>query len=51
MLRQVQYIYQNPYASLNPRKTVSQIVSGPVEHFTGKRGAETTASSARPWSR
>jgi peptide/nickel transport system ATP-binding protein len=43
VLQQVQYIYQNPYASLNPRKTVSQIVSGPVEHFTGKRGQEATA--------
>ncbi len=46
VLQQVQYIYQNPYASLNPRKTVSQIVSGPVEHFTGKRGAEATAVAA-----
>jgi peptide/nickel transport system ATP-binding protein len=32
-LRRIQYIFQNPYTSLNPRKTVGQIVSQPLEHF------------------
>jgi peptide/nickel transport system ATP-binding protein len=41
-LRRLQYIYQNPYASLNPRKTVHQLVSGPVKHFTGMSGAAAT---------
>jgi len=34
LLRRVQYIFQNPYTSLNPRKTISQIVSQPLEHFS-----------------
>jgi len=29
----VQYIFQNPYTSLNPRKTVGQIVGQPLEQF------------------
>jgi peptide/nickel transport system ATP-binding protein len=33
LLRQLQYIFQNPYTSLNPRKTVGQILSQPLEHF------------------
>ena len=32
-LRRIQYIFQNPYTSLNPRKTVGQLVSQPLEHF------------------
>jgi len=32
-LRRVQYIFQNPYTSLNPRKTIGQIISQPLEHF------------------
>jgi peptide/nickel transport system ATP-binding protein len=32
-LRRIQYIFQNPYTSLNPRKTVGQIISQPLEHF------------------
>jgi peptide/nickel transport system ATP-binding protein len=35
LLRRVQYIFQNPYTSLNPRKTVGQIVSWPLEQFLG----------------
>jgi peptide/nickel transport system ATP-binding protein len=34
MLRQLQYIFQNPYASLNPRRTIGGILSQPLEHFT-----------------
>jgi peptide/nickel transport system ATP-binding protein len=33
ILRRVQYIFQNPYASLNPRKTVGQIVAQQLEQF------------------
>jgi peptide/nickel transport system ATP-binding protein len=32
-LRRIQYVFQNPYTSLNPRKTVGQIVSQALEHF------------------
>jgi peptide/nickel transport system ATP-binding protein len=35
VLRRVQYIFQNPYTSLNPRKTVGQIVAQPLEQFSG----------------
>ena len=33
LLRQVQYIFQNPYGSLNPRKTVEQILEQPLKRF------------------
>jgi peptide/nickel transport system ATP-binding protein len=33
VLKQIQYIFQNPYTSLNPRKTVGQIVSQPLDHL------------------
>jgi peptide/nickel transport system ATP-binding protein len=32
-LRRIQYVSQNPYASLNPRRTVGQIVEQPLAHF------------------
>jgi peptide/nickel transport system ATP-binding protein len=35
VLRRVQYIFQNPYTSLNPRKTVSQIIDQQLEQLTG----------------
>jgi peptide/nickel transport system ATP-binding protein len=31
--RQLQYIFQSPYNSLNPRKTITQIVSQPLDLF------------------
>lgn len=31
--RRVQYIFQNPYLSLNPRRTVEQILTRPLELF------------------
>lgn len=33
VLRRVQYTFQNPYTSLNPRKTIGQILAQPLEHF------------------
>ena len=33
-LQRIQYVFQNPHASLNPRKTVGQIVEQPLEHFS-----------------
>jgi peptide/nickel transport system ATP-binding protein len=32
-LRRMQYVSQNPYASLNPRRTVGQIIEQPLAHF------------------
>jgi peptide/nickel transport system ATP-binding protein len=32
-LRAIQYVFQNPYASLNPRKQISKIVGQPVAQF------------------
>jgi len=46
--RSLQYIFQSPYNSLNPRQTIGQIVSVPIEHFFGLRGtrsAERVASA------
>jgi peptide/nickel transport system ATP-binding protein len=33
LLKRVQYVFQNPYNSLNPRKTVGQIVAQQLEQF------------------
>jgi peptide/nickel transport system ATP-binding protein len=34
VLRRVQYIFQNPYTSLNPRKTIGQIIDQQLKQFT-----------------
>jgi peptide/nickel transport system ATP-binding protein len=46
-LKRIQYVFQNPYTSLNPRKTVSQIVAQPLEQFTGLPFRERAARAAR----
>jgi peptide/nickel transport system ATP-binding protein len=35
VLKRVQYIFQNPYTSLNPRKTVGQIIAQQLQQFGG----------------
>jgi peptide/nickel transport system ATP-binding protein len=35
VLRRVQYIFQSPYTSLNPRKTVGQIIDQQLQQLTG----------------
>ncbi len=42
-LRRIQYIFQNPYGSLNPRKTIGQILGQPLEHFLDVGRAERQA--------
>jgi peptide/nickel transport system ATP-binding protein len=32
-LQAVQYIFQNPYTALNPRRTIGQIIEQPLAHF------------------
>jgi peptide/nickel transport system ATP-binding protein len=46
VLRRIQYIFQNPYTSLNPRKTIGQIVSQPLEQFLGLGFRERSARAA-----
>lgn len=44
--QRIQYIFQNPYQSLNPRRTVGQILTRPLELFgiaTGKAAQERAA--------
>jgi peptide/nickel transport system ATP-binding protein len=36
----IQYVFQNPYGSLNPRKTIGQIVRQPLDVFGTATGAE-----------
>jgi len=34
MLRRIQYVFQNPFLSLNPRKTIYQILNDPLRYFS-----------------
>ena len=47
VLQQIQYVFQNPYTSLNPRKTVGQIVAEPVQRFLGLPRGEQADRVAR----
>ncbi len=40
--KRIQYIFQNPYLSLNPRLTIEQIVRRPMELFGIARGKQAT---------
>jgi peptide/nickel transport system ATP-binding protein len=40
--RRLQYVFQNPYASLNPRRTIADTLRTPVRHFFGVTGPEAT---------
>ena len=46
VLRRVQYIFQNPYTSLNPRKTVGQIIDQQLEQLTGLARRDRPARAA-----
>ncbi len=47
VLRRVQYVFQNPYTSLNPRKTVGQIVAQPLEQYLRLGYRERSQRAAR----
>ena len=38
--RSIQYVFQNPYGSLNPRRTVGQIIRQPIELFRTASGQD-----------
>jgi peptide/nickel transport system ATP-binding protein len=44
-LRAIQYIFQNPYTSLNPRKTVQEIIAQPLKQFSSMGGRRRRASA------
>jgi peptide/nickel transport system ATP-binding protein len=39
MRKAIQYVFQNPYGSLNPRRTIGQIIRQPLELFGIAKGA------------
>jgi peptide/nickel transport system ATP-binding protein len=44
--REIQYVFQSPYNSLNPRKTIRQIIGQPVRHFFGLGGTDSRRAVA-----
>ncbi len=41
--RLIQYVFQDPVSSLNPRKTIRQILEAPLRHLHGLTGARAAA--------
>ena len=49
--KDIQYVFQNPYASLNPRRTVGQTIARQLElFFPGDRKQLETGGSTSAWS-
>jgi peptide/nickel transport system ATP-binding protein len=46
-LREIQYIFQNPHASLNPRHTVGRILAQPLRNFEADSGPAARRTSVR----
>jgi peptide/nickel transport system ATP-binding protein len=46
LCRRIQYVFQSPYNSLNPRRTVADALLAPVRQFFGLRGAAADARVA-----
>jgi peptide/nickel transport system ATP-binding protein len=44
--RQIQYVFQSPYGSLNPRKTIGQIIGQPLRLFFELGGREARSRAA-----
>ena len=38
--KRIQYVFQDPISSLNPRKTIRQIMEAPLKHLYGMPAAE-----------
>ena len=49
--RDIQVVFQDPFASLNPRRTVGQTVGEPLQNFDGMAGAALQAEVARLFDR
>ena len=45
--REIQYIFQNPYGSLNPRHTIGRILTRPLETFGTVKGPERQRQEVR----
>ena len=45
--REIQFVFQNPYASLNPRMTVGQIIAEPIRLHGARKDAELRAEARR----